>query len=333
MFRCMSSLADLQHEGYSRVAERLLAGGNRKFPHRLTFNRSDVVAFRMQAAEHMSISGIQDKISLRLVRGTLIPTEKDGEYILKPIPTADIPRFKNDIPANEHITMQIASQVFGIATAVSAVISFADGELAYITRRFDRRNGMKIGQEDFRQLSNRTEETAGRNYKYDGSYEEVGRILKQYCKAYPVETEKLFARIVFNYLVANGDAHLKNFSLFESDFGDYILTPAYDMICTSLHFPNEARTALDMFDTFETESFRQNAFYRRPDFLRLAAFYGMNATRAERCLCQFADGRPRVIAMVERSFLSEGAKAEFLRLFLDRLNAIQSIAVERKQGT
>lgn len=51
---------------------------------------------------------------------------------------------------------------------------------------------ISFGQEDFCQLSNRSEETAGRNYKYDSSYEEVGRILKQFCKAYPVEIEKLF---------------------------------------------------------------------------------------------------------------------------------------------
>ena len=41
----------------------------------------------------------------------------------------------------------------------------------------------------------------------------MGRILKRYCKAYPVEIEKLFVRIIFNYVVSNGDAHLKNFQL------------------------------------------------------------------------------------------------------------------------
>jgi serine/threonine-protein kinase HipA len=322
MYRCMSSLRDLPHVGYSAVAQRLLAGGHRRFPHRLSFNRADVVEFRMQAAEHMSISGIQDKVSLKLVRGKLTPTEKDGEYILKPIPTADIPRFKSDIPANEHLSMQLATQVFGIATAINAVICFADGEPAYITRRFDRRNGLKIGQEDFCQLSNRTEETTGRNYKYDGSYEEAGRILKQFCKAYPVEIEKLFARIVFNYVFSNGDAHLKNFSLFESEFGDYILTPAYDVICTSLHFPEEARTALDLFDTFETDSFRQNAFYKRPDFLKLAECYGMNMARTERYLRQFVASETAVVGLIERSFLSEMAKVNFRDRFRDRLQAV-----------
>ncbi len=146
--------------------------------------------------------------------------------------------------------------------------------------------------------------------------------MKQFCKAYPVEIEKLFARIVFNYVFSNGDAHLKNFSLFESEFGDYILTPAYDVICTSLHFPEEGRTALDLFDTFETESFRQNAFYKRADFLKLAECYGMNTTRSERCLRQFADSETAVIGLIQRSFLSKMAQVDFLARFRDRLRAI-----------
>ena len=323
MYRCMSTLGDTPNKGFSPPAARRLSGGNRKFPHQLTFNRTDVIEFRVHAAEHMSISGIQDKISLKLIRGRLQPTEIDGEYILKPVPTADIPRFKADVPANEHITMQIASQVFGIATPPNAVVRFADGELAYIVKRFDRRDGQRIGQEDFCQLSNRSEETKGKNYKYDGSYEETGRILKQFCKAYPVEIEKLFARIVFNYLLSNGDAHLKNFSLFRTDFGDHVLTPAYDLLCTSLHFPNEARTALDMFDTFETESFRQNAFYKRPDFLKLSELYAIQPRRAETILDRFEQERRAATELIIRSFISEEAKDDMRARFHDRLRAIR----------
>lgn len=322
MHRCMSTLRDIPEEGFAPAAGQQLAGGNRKFPHRLTFNRTDVVEFRVQAAEHMSISGIQDKISLKLERGRLEPTETDGEYILKPVPTADIPCFKDDVPANEHVIMQVASQVFGIAVPPNAAIYFADGELAYIVKRFDRRDGQKIGQEDFCQLSNRSEETAGRNYKYDSSYEAVGRILKQFCKAHPVEIEKLYTRIVFSYVFSNGDAHLKNFSLFRSDFGDYVLTPAYDLLCTSLHFPTEARTALEMFDTFETESFQQNAFYKRPDFVKLAELYGIKPNRAEKVLQRFASGQPDAADLIDRSFLSSDAKQGVLQRLQDRLRAI-----------
>ena len=323
MFRCPSTLADMKHEGYSSRASRQLAGGARKFPHRLTFNRSDVIEFRIRSAEHMSISGVQDKISLSLERGNLVATEKGGEYILKPVPSADIPLMKNDVPANEHLTMQMASQVFGIPTAVNALIYFADGERAYITKRFDRRTGGgRIAQEDFCQLSNRTEETAGRNYKYGGSYEEAGRILKMFCSAYPVEVEKLFRCTLFNYLFSNGDAHLKNFSLQRSEFGDYVLTPAYDLIGTSLHFPNEGRTALDLFDNFETESFKANAFYKRPDFMALAELYGIMPNRAISFLDQFSSRQEAVVSLIDRSFLSTEAKEDYRRRFADRLKAV-----------
>jgi len=323
MPRCLSSLADIAHEGYAGHATRELAGGRRKFPHRLTFSRSDVIDFRITAAEHMSISGVQDKISLRLERGHLLPTESNGEYILKPVPSGEIAHLKEDVPANEHLTMQIASQVFGITTAVNACVLFDDGELAYITKRFDRTDGGgKIAQEDFCQLSNRTEDTHGRNYKYDGTYEETGRILQRFCKAYPVEIEKLFRRIVFNYVFSNGDAHMKNFSLYRTGFGDHIMTPAYDLIASGLHFPNESRTALDLFDTLETEYFRGNGFYGQPDFMELAKLYGMDPGHASAFLDMFGVKRNKVADLIDRSFLSNEGKADYRTRFVERLCTI-----------
>lgn len=325
MFRCLSTLTDIPNEGYSPTAIRHLAGGSKKFPYKLSFNRKDVISYRIKTADRMSISGVQDKISLKLDRGELLPTEIDGGYILKPVPSADIPAFINDIPANEHLTMQLATQVFSINTAINACIYFSDGELAYITRRFDRRpDNSKIAQEDFCQLSGRTEKKNGRAYKYDASYEEVGRLLKQFCAAYRVEVEKLFMQIVFNHVFSNGDAHLKNFSLFESDLGDHVLTPAYDLICTTTHIPDEARTALNFFDTYETASFQQNAFYKRPDFLKLAEIYGIIPERAERFLDQYADRREMALALINRSYLSDAAKNDYRNRFVDRLHAIEN---------
>ena len=323
MPRCLSTLVELPEEGYSPRAMRQLAGGRLKFPHRLRFKRADVTSYRRETAPRMSISGVQDKISLKLVSGELEPTDQGGQYILKPIPSSDIPRLQADVPANEHLTMQIAAQVFGLETAVNACIRFADDELAYLTKRFDRRpDGTKIAQEDFCQLSNRSEETSGRNYKYDASYEETGRILKQFCAAYPVEIEKLFLQIVFNYALSNGDAHLKNFSLRASAFGDYVLAPAYDLICTSIHFPNEARTALDLFDELETDSFRENGFYRRIDFEQLGAIFGMKPDRIHRYLDLVPTRAERVHALVDQSLLTDEARRDYKAAFDDRLRAL-----------
>ena len=109
-------------------------------------------------------------------------------------------------------------------------------------------NGNKLLQEDFAQLANRSEENAGKNYKYDYSYEEMAELMKRYVAAYPVEIEKLYSLIIFNYLICNGDAHLKNFSLFRNEqFGDYTLTPAYDLMNSRIHINIEPDTSLDLF--------------------------------------------------------------------------------------
>jgi serine/threonine-protein kinase HipA len=220
--------------------------------------------------------------------------------------------------------MQIASQVFRISTAANACIYLKDDSMAYITKRFDYSDDSKVPQEDFCQLSSRTPESDGKNYKYNGSYEETGRIVRKYCKAYVVEMEKLYRLITFNYVFSNGDAHLKNFSLHESPYGDYVLTPAYDLVCSSMHFPEESRTALDLFDDYESPSYRQNGFYGRKDFLKLAEIYGIQKSRSESILTGYRDKAGDVIRVVDRSFLSNEAKNDYSRRFEDRLKAINS---------
>ena len=321
-FRCLSTLKKIEREGFTPTAKRRLAGGNKRFPFRIMYTRADIVNVQVKQAEHMSISGVQDKISLKLLGGELVPVDTGGEYILKPIPSAVIPAFRKDIPANEHLTMQMAEQMFGITAAANAIVYLKDGEPAYLTKRFDRQAGQKIFQEDFCQLSGRTEETHGKNYKYDISYEELGRILRLFCPAYPVEVEKLFRIILFNYVFSNGDAHLKNFSLFMSEQGDHVLTPAYDLLCSSMHFPEESRTALDLFDNYESNFFKQNGFYGAEYFLKLAELYGIKLKRAERFIATYGESLDKVKFLVENSFLSKAGKMEYLRRFEDRILAI-----------
>ena len=52
---------------------------------------------------------------------TITPKGESGRYILKPIPEYKGIRFRHNIPANEHLTMQIASQVYKINTAANAL--------------------------------------------------------------------------------------------------------------------------------------------------------------------------------------------------------------------
>ncbi len=77
--------------------------------------------------------------------------------------------------------------------------------------------------------------TPDTDFKYDYSYEEIGLLFQKYVPSWRIEIEKvLYACTSFNYAFSNGDAHLKNFSLLETEFGDYTMSPAYDLVNTRL---------------------------------------------------------------------------------------------------
>ncbi len=321
---CRSTLKPTAREGFSPAAQRRLAGDHPSLPFKLTFTRSDVIHYRTQEAERLSISGVQDKISLRLKDGRFQPVIADGMFLLKPVPGLPPLLHAECVPANEHLSLQLAGQIFNIPVPPCALVELADGEPAYLVRRFDRRpDGSPIPQEDFCQLSNRSEATGGRNYKYDATQEETGKILRRYCPSAPVQLLDLFRRHLFNYLISNGDAHLKNFSLLKSSYGDHRLSPAYDLLCTALHFPNEARCALDMFEDDETEFHRQNGFYGRTDFLLLAKKFNLPPALAEKTLLHFTAQRSRIHEMVRRSFLPPAQQIEYMDRLDDRLLALR----------
>ena len=267
-----------------------------------------------QYSQYMSVSGVQLKYSLNLVNGQLELCEKGGQYILKPIPPSRHLTEPDAVPENEHLTMQIGEQILGINTAANALIHFKDGVPAYITRRFDvKPDGIKYLQEDFAQLTNRTHYTHGETYKYDGSYEEIGMLIKRFVAAAIPSLERLFQLVVFNYVFSNGDAHLKNFSLSRTDAGEYQLTPAYDLMSTVIHTPQEADTALDLYEG-DTDSGFYSAFgyYGRPDFMELAKRLGIVAKRAERIIDQFSSKHALIKTFVENSYLSPAVKATYL---------------------
>ena len=88
-------------------------------------------------ASRISISGVQEKFSIIQLKNKIRLTKEgdQGSHILKPIPSGS--KNADQMPANEHLTMQIARQVYGIETAENALIFFKDGTPAYITKRFD----------------------------------------------------------------------------------------------------------------------------------------------------------------------------------------------------
>lgn len=279
----------------------------------------------MENRKRISISGVQEKFSLRLEKNKLRLTNEGerGAYILKPIPR-DLKKV-DQVPANEHLTMQIAKQVYRINTAENGLIFFKNGDPAYITRRFDvRKDGFKWSKEDFATLAGRTSDNGGPNFKYEYSYEQMGELIQKFVPAWRIEIEKFFSVVIFNYLFCNGDAHLKNFALLETETGDHILSPAYDLINTRLHV-DDTDFAVDkgLFrDDFASEYFKRTHHRGLDDFLEFARRIGINNDRAQKILEPFFTRQEGVTSLTERSFLNEPSKRAYLLDYNTRRNCL-----------
>ncbi|MCL2261262.1 MAG: HipA domain-containing protein [Fibromonadales bacterium] len=239
----------------------------------LPFSLPELREQRHSAVKKISISGVQPKYSLKMVNGKLQLTEKNGEYILKPLYNNDFD-FSTDMPANEYITMQIAKQVFNLEVAENALVFFSDKTPAYLTKRFDvLPNNERIEIEDFAQLT-------GLLDKYEFSYQKMFQILKNIVgeQNYLENAEKLFKAVVFNYLVSNGDAHIKNFSIQYPLAEPPKLAPFYDLLNTRLHLPNDSFMALDLFeDGYSTDAFEKLGFFSYRDFFEFGEKIGLEA--------------------------------------------------------
>ena len=99
---------------YSPTCLRKVFGG-KKVSHIMDLSINDDTGSEIVASiNKISISGVQEKISAIIRKGKIIitPDGEFGRYIIKPIPEYRNLRFRHNIPANEHLTMQIASQVY-----------------------------------------------------------------------------------------------------------------------------------------------------------------------------------------------------------------------------
>ena len=266
----------------------------------------------------MSISGVQEKFSVLLEKNKLrlINDGERGTYILKPIPVAG--RKTEQMPANEHLTMQIARQVYHIGTAENALIFFNNGAAAYITRRFDvLENGNKLAQDDFASLAGRTPQTHGEHYKYLGSYLELFQLMEKYVPAYKIEAPKLLKLLMFNYLFSNGDAHFKNFSLLETSMGDYRLSPAYDLLNSHIHIKDKD-FALD--DGLLPKKLAQGKITHQ--FSILAGHADISPKTFKDTIDLMLSGSEKVETLTSSSYLDDDTQRNYLQSYQGRLRQL-----------
>jgi serine/threonine-protein kinase HipA len=308
------------YDTYSPVARRTLFDGHavshifsEASPDTGTVEANEAV----KSVGRISLSGAQPKFSIVVDDDKLryIREGEQGTFILKPRPTAYQIINRDFCVANEHVTMQIASQVYGIETAANALCFFDDGTPAYITRRFDVHSKGKYKQEDFAALLGYTKDNAGSNYKYDkASYEECAEVIHRYVKATLIDIRRFFRIILFNFVTLNDDAHLKNFSLIERN-GEYRLSPAYDLINTSLQLMNPHIFALDKGLFKEGMAFSDTHTISRSDFEEFGKRIGLPIKVIKQEIDMFAAEQPLVKELLGRSFLSPSLQKQYWMAF------------------
>lgn len=309
---------------YCPSCTRKLFDGKRVSP-MLDFDYDADSADMAESINQLSVSGVQEKLSAVVAAGKIVltPIGKQGRYIIKPASAYKHLRFRDQIPANEHLTMQIARQVYKIPTAENGMVFFKNGEAAYITRRFDYdAEGNKIKQEDFSSLAHKTSATHGHDFKYTGSYEDAAALIRNHVAAWQVQMSRFFSLVVFNYLFANGDAHLKNFSLQQTPGGDYLLAPAYDLLNTSIHVADEdfaLRGGL-IPEAEYSDVYARTGHPCRADFETFGRRIGVLPKKMMTILDMFSQEQAEVYTLIDRSFLDEKVRRMYKRSYQERLS-------------
>lgn len=251
-------------------------------------------------AGRMSISGVQPKLSLKMDKNTneLVIAPTGGEYIFKP----QIQHFPF-IPENENCCMDIA-EALDIDVPLHCLLTLTDGSLAYIVKRFDRRGEEKIHQEDFYQILRKTD-------KYAGSLEQIGKSLKEISAIPGLDVQLFFERVVLSFLLGNGDAHSKNFSI--SYYPDGIrLSPAYDIVSSKLVIPREEDSALTL--NAKKNNITRKDFDVFADYLKIPA-----QVRYEKF-----EGKAALIKQfIEASHLPKNFKETFSEIVLSRYERLK----------
>lgn len=302
---CYEPLGEEISESHSTCSGKMFGTPN---PPELPYSEDQMLQLAEKVIKSQTtVTGVQPKLSLHLER-----LSKKGEpqrftivglwggYILKP-PTKQY-RY---LPELEDLTMHLAG-ISGIDVVPHSLIRLSSWELAYITRRIDRKNDLKIHMEDMCQLTESLTEQ-----KYNGSYEQIGKAIVKYSTNPGLDLINYFEQILFSFLTGNADMHLKNFSLIDNPDMGFILSPAYDMVASKLVVEDdEEELALTLNG--------KKKKIRKKDFLEAINRFNIDDKAIANMFNKFKSSKDKWDSFIDISFLPDEMKNSYHDLIRER---------------
>lgn len=197
---------------------------------------------------HLSLTGASGKVGLYF-------DEPDNAWYLPhgTAPSTHIVKQSHvrleAIVTNERLSLMTAARC-SLDTPKSFIMNTGKGEeheVLFATQRYDRRldsssttvSGLprpyRLHQEDFAQAMG-IPAAAKYELTSDGYMRGMFEILRKYSADPVTDQLRLWDIIVFDYLIGNTDAHIKNFSLlYGKDLRQIRLAPAYDIVSTVIY--------------------------------------------------------------------------------------------------
>ena len=178
-----------------------------------------------QFLQNSAISGVQPKVLVPIFDKATLNTK---EYIVK--------SFSSEFPhlaENEYFCMSALKKA-GIKTPK---FWLSKNKKLFIMEKFtyQKESNSFYGFEEFCVLFGFNKEK-----KYNGSYEQIAKAIAKISTQKAKDLKEFYKMIVMNFLLKNGDAHLKNFGiLYSADKSKRFLAPAYDVINTVIYMPKD----------------------------------------------------------------------------------------------
>ncbi len=263
-----------KRENWISVKREILSQNS--FPNLITAELmiADEILDATANTEHSDLSGYQTKVDINIVDNQIVESNS-AEYLLKPRNKNKSNYFNADedakkryypyIAINEHLFMTFAKNELGFDVPYTGIVKAKDVDYHYVSKRYDRINGLKYNQVDFAQVLGVKSVD-----KYKSSNEELFRAIDKKLSSKDAKLKALMF-YYYSYLIRHADLHLKNIGALEIGNKKYVLAPLYDLISVGVYNGE----GLDLGLPFK-EPYKKPKNWKLNDFYKLAKLVGIS---------------------------------------------------------